>query len=165
VADNIQGFLKSHNDKTRRLGPRPIVVRFLRSPRMWQSLAIMDRDLARRVSHMALRQPRVCEEALVHHTDRGNPYASDDYRPHLSHHAILPGTSRSGNCCDNALVEGFMSTLKMGPVPTERLLNARAGSPGGFRIHQRVLYNTWRTHSSPGHLSPDEFKRQRSVQA
>lgn len=123
-----------------------------------------DRDLARRALQEALRQRCVVREVLIHHTDRGSPYASGEYRGDLSDHGILPSMSRSGNCYDNAPAESFMSTLKMELVP-----------PEGYRTreeaHQAIFgfiegfYNTWRKHSSLGFKSPNEFERQLSVQA
>jgi transposase InsO family protein len=85
----------------------------------WATREHIDRDLARRALHMALRQRRVNEEALTHHTDRGSPYTGDDYRGDLSHHGILPSMSRSGNRHHNAPAESSISTLKMELVPPE----------------------------------------------
>lgn len=45
MTDNIHSFLKSHNDSIKGLEPRPIVVRWLQSPGMMQSLAIIDKHV------------------------------------------------------------------------------------------------------------------------
>jgi len=54
--------------------------------------------------------PRAC--GLLHHTDRGSPYASDDYREALASHAMIASMSRKGDCWDNAPSESFFATLR-----------------------------------------------------
>lgn len=49
---------------------------------------------------------------LVHHSDRGIPYASKDYTDLLTEHSIAISISRRGNSYDNAICESFMNTLK-----------------------------------------------------
>jgi transposase InsO family protein len=123
-----------------------------------------DRGLARRALQEALRQRRVVREVLIHHTDRGSPYASGEYRGDLSDHGILPSMSRSGNCYDNAPAESFMSTLKMELVPPEGYRTREEAHQAIFEFIEG-FYNTWRKHSSLGFKSPNEFERQLSVQA
>jgi len=55
------------------------------------------------------RQP---PRGLVHHSDRGSQYASEEYQQALAARGIECGMSRKGNCWDNAVVESFFSTLK-----------------------------------------------------
>ena len=53
---------------------------------------------------MAIR--RRCPDAgLLHHSDRGSPYASEDYQKILAANGITCSTSRRGNCIDNAAME------------------------------------------------------------
>lgn len=49
---------------------------------------------------------------LVHHTDRGSQYASDDYITALEARGITRSMSRKGDCWDNAVAESFFATLK-----------------------------------------------------
>jgi transposase InsO family protein len=49
---------------------------------------------------------------LVHHSDRGLQYASEEYVDILDKYGIAVSMSRSGNPYDNAKVESFMKTLK-----------------------------------------------------
>jgi putative transposase len=123
-----------------------------------------DRELARRALHMALRNRRMEREGLIHHTDRGSPYASSDYTGDLIPRGILPSMSRSGNCYDNAPAESFMSTLKMELVPPEGYSTREEAHRSIFEYIEG-FYNTWRKHSSLGYLSPDEYERRLSVQA
>src|SRR3954470_19500463 len=56
---------------------------------------------------------RRCPEAgLMHHSDQGSPYASEDYQNVLGAHGITCSMSRRGNCYDNAVAESWFSTLK-----------------------------------------------------
>jgi putative transposase len=130
----------------------------------WSDGSQNDRELARRALQNTLRQRLVNREMLIHHTDRGSPYGSDDYRKDLSDHGILPSMSRSGNCYDNAPAESFMSTLKMELVPTEGYSTREEAHKAIFEYIEG-FYNTWRKHSSLGFKSPNEFERQLSVQA
>jgi putative transposase len=130
----------------------------------WATGENNDRALARRALAMALRDRRVDRDSLIHHTDRGSPYASGDYTGDLTHHGILPSMSRSGNCYDNAPAESFMSTLKMELVPPEGYSTREEARRSIFEYIEG-FYNTWRKHSSLGYLSPDEYERRLSVQA
>jgi putative transposase len=49
---------------------------------------------------------------LVHHSDRGVQYASDQYIALLEKHGIIPSMSRPANPYDNASCESFIKTLK-----------------------------------------------------
>ena len=69
-----------------------------------------DRHFAR-ASTMALERRRPAPE-LLHHSDRGASYASEDYRAVLWRHGIVCSMSRRGNCYDNAVIESFFATVK-----------------------------------------------------
>jgi putative transposase len=49
---------------------------------------------------------------LLHRSDRGSQYSSEQFQQLLAEHGVLCSTSRSGNCWDNAAMESFFSTLK-----------------------------------------------------
>ena len=55
------------------------------------------------------RKPR---PGLVHHSDRGVQYASDEYIALLREHGAICSMSRVGNPYDNAMCESFLKTLK-----------------------------------------------------
>lgn len=52
------------------------------------------------------------EGTLIHHSDRGGQYTSDDFRNELARHGIECSMSSSGNCYDNAAMESFFGLLK-----------------------------------------------------
>ncbi|WP_237245645.1 MULTISPECIES: IS3 family transposase [Sorangium] len=63
----------------------------------WAANAINDRALALAALTLALAARRPAT-GLVHHSDRGSPYASDDYRAVLGAHGLIPSMSRAGDC-------------------------------------------------------------------
>lgn len=116
--------------------------------------AVNDRHLALSALRMALKR-RCPGRGLLHHTDQGSPYASEDYQSVLEQHGIVCSMSRRGNCYDNAAVESFFATFK-----TE--LGEDFESPGDVKRRAfdyiEVFYNRTRMHSALGYLSPAEFE-------
>jgi putative transposase len=62
---------------------------------------------------VALRQP---PPGLVHHTDRGSPYASAGYRAALRRYRMKASMSRTGDCWDNAVAESPSTSCIEKPV-------------------------------------------------
>ena len=58
---------------------------------------------------IAQRQPG---RHLLHHSDQGSQYTSDDYLALLAQCDIVVSMSRTGDCYDNAMMESFWGTLK-----------------------------------------------------
>jgi transposase InsO family protein len=77
----------------------------------WALSAVNDRKLALKALEMAVRR-RCPDSGLLHHSDQGSPYASEDYQRELAQHGITCSMSRRGNCFDNAVAESFFSTFK-----------------------------------------------------
>jgi putative transposase len=85
----------------------------------WAMSAVNDRHLAMKALEMAIK--RRCPSAgLLHHTDQGSPYASEDYQRVLATHGITCSMSRRGNAHDNAAMESWHSTLKAERVSASR---------------------------------------------
>jgi transposase InsO family protein len=121
----------------------------------WSLSAVNDRHLTIKALEMALR--RRCPDAgLLHHSDRGSTYASEDYRDILAAHGITCSMSRRGNCLDNATMESWNSTLKSE-------LGERFDSYGIAKEqlfdYIEVFYNQQRRHSSLGYMSPAGYER------
>jgi len=116
----------------------------------WALSAVNDRHLTMRALDMAL-QHRCPKEGLLHHSDQGSTYASDDYQEMLSRHGIACSMSRRGNCYDNAAMESWFSTLKS--ELGEHFESARDAREQLFDYID-VFYNQQRMHSAIGYASP-----------
>jgi putative transposase len=123
----------------------------------WALDRTMEDSLTLTALRMALSR-RVVEAGLVHHSDRGSQYASNDYTDLLKANGILVSMSRKGNPWDNAVCESFMKTLKYEEVLRNEyrdLADARAS----IREFLEKVYNQKRLHSALGYLPPAEFER------
>jgi putative transposase len=77
----------------------------------WAISAVNERHLAIRALDAALKR-RCPDSGVLHHSDQGSPYASEDYQAILEAQGITSSMSRRGNCYDNAVMESFFSTVK-----------------------------------------------------
>ncbi len=68
-------------------------------------------ELVKSALDMALT-PRLPLHHLLHHSNRGNQYASSDYQKRLTASHMSISMCRVGNCWDNAPIESFWATLK-----------------------------------------------------
>jgi transposase InsO family protein len=73
--------------------------------------AVNDRHVTIKALEMALKR-RCPEIGLLHHSDQGCTYASEDYEAILDARGIVCSMSRPGNGYDNAVMESFFSTVK-----------------------------------------------------
>jgi transposase InsO family protein len=122
----------------------------------WSMAEHMQTDLVADAMNMAIdrRQPG---PGLLHHSDRGVQYASDDYQGLLGCHGIQISMSRKGNCWDNAVMESFWSTLKTELVHHEHYATRQEARQSIFEYIE-VFYNRKRLHSSLGYVSPETFE-------
>jgi transposase InsO family protein len=102
-------------------------------------------------------QCRVPESGLLHHTDRGSTYASEDYQEVLKCHGILCSMSRKGDCWDNAVSEAFFSTLKSDVDLDDPNLTPEVAVPV-IADYIDNFYNPERRHSTLDYLSPIEYE-------
>ena len=103
---------------------------------------------------LARRRPGA---GLLHHSDRGVQYASEDYQHLLQSHGIECSMSGRGDCYDNAVMESFWGTLKTELVNHERY-ETREQARASIFEYIEVFYNRTRLHSSLGYLSPEQFE-------
>lgn len=94
---------------------------------------------------------------LLHHSDRGVQYASNDYRTLLRSWSIVPSMSAQGYCYDNAAMESFFSTLK-----TELIHRQSWNSHHELKLrlfeYIETFYNRKRLHSALNYQSPVDFE-------
>lgn len=122
----------------------------------WAMSDSLHRQLVIDALQMALttRQP---PPGLLHHSDRGSQYASDEYQLLLTKHRMVASMSRKGNCYDNAPVESFFGTLK-----TELVFHQQYATRAEARLdifeYIEVFYNRFRRHSALGYKSPANYE-------
>ena len=121
----------------------------------WAVSAVNDRHLTLKALDQALR--RRCPNAgLLHHSDQGSTYASEDYQRVLGANGITCSMSRRGNCLDNAAMESWNSTLKSE-------LGERFEDPSSAKAelfdYIEVFYNQQRRHSALDYESPAHYER------
>jgi transposase InsO family protein len=127
----------------------------------------LDRNMEDELTLSALRMAlarRTVGPGLVHHSDRGSQYASNDYTDLLKANGIGISMSRKGNPWDNAACESFMKTLKYEEVLRNEyrdLAEARAS----IRQFLEKIYNQKRLHSALGYMPPDRFEANQDAAA
>jgi putative transposase len=121
----------------------------------WAVSAVNDRHLTIKALEMALKR-RCPEIGLLHHSDQGCTYASEDYQMILDARGIICSMSRRGNCYDNAVMESYFSTVKSE-------LGEHFDSHGDAKMelfdYIEVFYNQRRRHSTLGQVSPATYER------
>lgn len=121
----------------------------------WAISAVNDRHLTLAALTMALNR-RCPETGLLHHSDRGSTYASEDYQDRLAAHGITCSMSRTGDCYDNAVMEAFFSTVK---TELADVFASHGQAKRELFDYIEAFYNTRRRHSTLDYVSPAEFER------
>ena len=122
----------------------------------WAMADHMRADLVADALRMAVARRRPAP-GLLHHSDRGVQYASDDYQKLLADRGIACSMSGKGDCWDNAVMESFWGTLKTELVHHEHYATRDQARASIFE-YVEVFYNRTRLHSALGYLSPEQFE-------
>jgi len=125
----------------------------------WAVSAVNDRHLTIKALERAL-QRRCPDAGLLHHSDQGCTYASEDYQRRLDAHGITCSMSRRGDCYDNAVMESLFSTVKS--ELADRFDSFGDGKMALFDYIE-VFYNQRRRHSTLGQISPAAFERRHTA--
>ena len=128
----------------------------------WSMSRWISRQLAIDALRMAMSQ-RLPDSTLIHHSDRGSQYTSDDFRDELDKHGIQCSMSARGNCYDNAVVESFFGLLKRERVNRTRYLTRDEAQADVFDYIER-FYNRKRRHGYLGNISPVAFEERNQNQ-
>jgi putative transposase len=123
----------------------------------WSMKAEMNAQLVADALIMAIWR-RGKPDALLHHSDQGSQYASDQFQRLMADNGVVCSMSRSGNVWDNAAMESFFSSLKTERIGRKVYLSRDEARADVFDYIER-FYNTVRRHSTIGYLSPVEFER------
>jgi len=126
----------------------------------WSMSRRIDRRIVMDAMQMALshRQPT---GDLIHHSDRGSQYLSDDFQDLLRRHGVTCSMSDRGSCYDNAVVESFFASLKRERTKRRKYQTREQARADVFDYIER-FYNRQRRHGYVGNISPTEFEERTS---
>jgi putative transposase len=122
----------------------------------WSMSATMTAQLVTDALVMAIWR-RGKPDALLHHSDRGSQYTSEQFQRLMADHGVSCSMSRSGNVWDNAAMESFFSSLKTERTARKTYRTRDEAKADVFDYIER-FYNPKRRHSTLGYLSPVEFE-------
>jgi putative transposase len=122
----------------------------------WSMSATMTAQLVIDALVMAIWR-RGKRDALLHHSDRGSQYTSEQFQRLIADHGVTCSMSRSGNVWDNAAMESFFSSLKMERTARKTYRTRDEAKADVFDYIER-FYNLKRRHSTLGYVSPMEFE-------
>ena len=122
----------------------------------WSMSRRINRHLVLDALNMALGQRRPGED-LIHHSDRGVQYLSDDFQALLKVNGITCSMSDKGSCYDNAVVESFFASLKRERTKRRNYRTRDEARADVFDYIER-FYNRKRRHGYVGNISPVQFE-------
>lgn len=127
----------------------------------WSMSATMTAQLVTDALMMAIWR-RGKPDALLHHSDQGSQYTSEQFQRLMAYNGVTCSMSRSGNVWDNAAMESFFSSLKTERIARKTYRTRNQAKTEVFDYIER-FYNPTRRHSTLGYLSPIDFERQANV--
>ena len=101
-------------------------------------------------------------DALLHHSDQGSQYSSEQFRSLMADNGVTCSMSRSGNVWDNAAMESFFLSLKTERT-ARKTYRTRSQAKADIFDYIERFYNPVRRHSTLGYISPIEFERKAGV--
>ena len=123
----------------------------------WAISASLATELVAAALRQAVEARRPDGSQLLHHSDRGCQYTSEDYQRTLRALGIGCSMSRGGDCYDNAVMERFFWSLKhewTNHCQYDGLEDARLGV---FKYIE-TFYNPVRLHQSLDYQSPNQYE-------
>jgi len=144
----------------RRCGDRPVLKAGSRVVG-WSMSDTMTAQLVTDVLVMAIWR-RGKPDALLHHSDQGSQYTSEQFQRLMADNGVTCSMSRSGNVWDNAAMESFFSSLKTERIARKTYRTRNHARQDVFDYIER-FYNPTRRHSTLGYLSPMDFEKQANI--
>ena len=125
----------------------------------WQFASHMRTDLVLDALRMALavREPGA-EVALIHHSDAGSQYTSNDYTQALDDHEVLASIGSVGDAYDNAMAESFVDSFKTELI-RDRVWRSRSQLELAI-VEYVAWFNNERLHTSLEGIPPAEYETQ-----
>ena len=105
------------------------------------------------------RQP---QRGLLHHSDQGITYTSNQYRNLLEQHGMISSMSRKGNCHDNAVAESFFGNLK-NELTYHCDFRTRQEAKSAIFDYVECFYNRKRLHQTLNYKTPVEYETMQAV--
>ena len=122
----------------------------------WSMSATMTAQMVTDALIMAIWR-RGKPDALLHHSDRGSQYTSEQFQRLMVDHGVTCSMSRAGNCWDNAAMESFFASLKKERT-ARKTYRTRDEAKADVFDYIECFYNVKRRHSTIGYMSPVEFE-------
>lgn len=122
----------------------------------WSMGSRMKAQLVCDALKMAMWQRRPTA-GLIHHSDRGAQYASNEFRKLLAENKFKGSMSRKGDCWDNAVAESFFGTLKQERVQWQNY-QTRYQAQQDILQYITMFYNSQRLHSYLDYKSPNDYE-------
>src|SRR5262245_65822986 len=101
-------------------------------------------------------------DALLHHSDRGSQYTSEQFQRLMADSGVVCSMSRFGNVWDNAAMEGFFSSLKTERT-SDKTYRTRKEAKADVCDYIERLYNSHRRHMTSDYLRCKQIARPHGV--
>jgi len=122
----------------------------------WSMSSRNNKQLVIDALDMAVERRRPQSEVL-HHSDRGSIYGSDEYRNKLIAYGFVSSMSRKGDCYDNACAESFFSTLKNELIFNQIFMSREHAKMEVFKFIE-ITYNRQRLHQGLNYITPEAME-------
>lgn len=123
----------------------------------WYLSERMTKELVIKAFNRAINQ-RKPQPGLIHHSDQGSQYASNEYQSILRQHGMQTSMSRKGNGYDHACAESFHSIIKKELIFHETFTTREEAKHRIFE-YMECFYNSQRIHSANEYMSPMAYEK------
>ncbi len=123
----------------------------------WALSTSLATELVAKALRNAIESRRPEGHRLLHHSDRGCQYTSQDYQQTLAALGIQCSMSRTGSCYDNAVMERFFWSLKHEWTSHQQFQNLEDARLSVFQYIE-TFYNNQRSHQTLNYLTPIQFE-------
>ena len=123
----------------------------------WSISDSLERPLVSKAFLNAIESPWPDTTRLLHHSDRGCQYTSDEYRRMLKRLGVTASMSHVGYCYDNAVMERFFWSLKHDWTKHHEYADLDEARLSVFKYIE-TFCNNQRIHQTLDYKTPDQFE-------
>jgi putative transposase len=123
----------------------------------WNIGTRMTKELPKTALERAIQYRKPTSD-LIHHSDRGSQYCSNEYVNLLEKYGVQISMSRKGDPYDNACIESFHATIKKELIYRTRFMS-RQEAISAITTYIVSFYNERRKHSTLGYSTPNKVER------